>query len=87
MLDIKTLLKGVKENYEGEKYDKFKKLLYRIIKSELTKKQQEFFYLYIFENISTVEIAKIKGVTKSAVSRVLSRAIIRIRRILEYSLY
>lgn len=72
------------EEYEGEGRDKLRLLLNRILREELTKRQQEYMDLYLFEKRSITEIAKIKGVGKSTVSKSLARAFRRMRLILEY---
>ena len=86
MFDLKKLLGERKETYEGENLDKLKRQLLNIIKNELTKKQQEYFYLYVMENRKVSEIAEIKGVTKSAVSNNLKRSREKIRKIISYTL-
>ena len=86
MFDLKKLLGERKETYEGENIDRLKKQLLNIIRNELTKKQQEYFYLYVMENRKVNEIAEIKGVTKSAVSNNLKRSREKIRKIISYTL-
>ncbi len=55
------------------------------IDEELTNKQREVLLLYYFEGKSTIEIAKMLGVNKSSVSRLLSRAKMRIQKVLKYN--
>ncbi|MBR2151945.1 MAG: sigma-70 family RNA polymerase sigma factor [Clostridia bacterium] len=55
------------------------------IDEELTNKQREVLLLYYFEGKSTIEIAKMLGVNKSSVSRLLSRAKMRIEKVLKYN--
>ena len=55
------------------------------IDEELTDKQREVLLLYYFEGKSTIEIAKMLGVNKSSVSRLLSRAKMRIEKVLKYN--
>lgn len=86
MFDLKKLLGERKETYDGENIDKLKKQLLNIIRNELTKNQQEYFYLYVMENRKVSEIAEIKGVTKSAVSNNLKRSREKIRKIISYTL-
>ena len=86
MFDLKKFLGERHETYEGENKDKLKKQLLNIIKNELTKKQQEYFYLYVIENRKVSEIAEIKGVSKSAVSNNLKRSREKIRKIISYTL-
>ena len=42
--------------------------LFEIYKSLLTKKQQEIFYFYFFEDLTLKEISEILKISKSAVS-------------------
>ena len=86
MFDLKKLLGERKETYDGENIDKLRKQLLNIIRNELTKNQQEYFYLYVMENRKVSEIAEIKGVTKSAVSNNLKRSREKIRKIISYTL-
>ena len=55
------------------------------IDEELTHKQREVLLLYYFEGKSTIEIAKMLGINKSSVSRLLSRAKMRIEKVLKYN--
>ena len=86
MFDLKKFLPETKENYEGENIDKLKRLITKIINEELTKKQKEYFYLYVMENRKITEIARMKGVSKSAVSNNLRRSREKIRKIVGYTL-
>ncbi|MBE6730486.1 MAG: hypothetical protein E7564_02210 [Ruminococcaceae bacterium] len=86
MFDLKKFLPETKENYEGENIDKLKRLIIKIINEELTKKQKEYFYLYVMENRKITEIAVMKGVSKSAVSNNLRRSREKIRKIVGYTL-
>lgn len=65
---------------------RIKRVLVKVINNELTQKQKEIVMLYYYKNIDTVQIAKQLGVTPQAVSAVLSRARLRIYRILKYYL-
>ena len=85
MFDLKKFLPETKENYEGENIDKLKRLITKIINEELTKKQKEYFYLYVMENRKITEIARMKGVSKSAVSNNLRRSREKIRKIVGYT--
>lgn len=55
------------------------------IDEELTDKQRNVLLLYYFEGKSIIEIAKMLGVNKSSVSRLLSRAKMRIEKVLKYN--
>ena len=65
---------------------RIKRVLVKVINTELTQKQKEIVMLYYYKNIDTVQIAKRLGVTPQAVCAVLSRARLRIYRILKYYL-
>lgn len=61
-----------------------KKLLLNVINNELTPRQKEIIVLYYFKGIDTVTIAKQLGITPQAVSAVMSRARIRMYKIMKY---
>lgn len=63
---------------------RLKKILIRVIKDELTEKQQKIVIMYYFRNMNTSEIAGQLGVTPQAVSAAMSRARLRIYKILKY---
>ena len=85
MVDIKKLIDLSGEEYEGERRDKLRKSLYGIINGELSQKEKEYFCLYIFEERSINEIALMKNVNKSTVSRAIKNAVRKIRKILFYA--
>lgn len=60
------------------------RLIRRIAEGELTLRQQQCFELYFQEGMCERDIAQAIGVSVPTVSRHLSRAIRRIRRILRY---
>ena len=61
-----------------------KKIMLNVIKNELTPRQKEFIMLYYFKGIDSVQIGKQLGITPQAVSAAMSRAKMRIFRILQY---
>lgn len=61
-----------------------KKLLLNVINNELTPRQKEIIVLYYFKGIDTVTIARQLGITPQAVSAVMSRARIRMYKIMKY---
>lgn len=69
---------------EGDSIRKLKKLLLNVINNELTPRQKEIIMLYYFKDIDIVTIAKQLQITPQAVSAVMSRARIRMYRILQY---
>ncbi len=69
---------------EGDSVRKLKKLLLNVINNELTPRQKEIIMLYYFKDIDIVTIAKQLQITPQAVSAVMSRARIRMYRILQY---
>ena len=56
----------------------------RVIAEELTATQREVFTAYYLQEMTIQEIARMRGVHKSAVCRCLKRAERRIRRLLMY---
>ena len=65
---------------------RLKKLLLNVINNELTPRQKEIIMLYYFKNTNIVTIAKKLEITPQAVSAVISRAKVRIYKILKYYL-
>lgn len=64
-----------------------KRVLHRVIDNELTHRQKEIVSLYYFHNKNILEISKDLGINKSTVSRHLSRARERIKRVLRYGYF
>ncbi|MBE6851356.1 MAG: sigma-70 family RNA polymerase sigma factor [Ruminococcus sp.] len=62
------------------------KALHDIITQELTSRQKEILMMYYFEHRNTVEIGKILGISKSTVSRTMSRAKQRIYKHMRFTL-
>ena len=77
--------------YDGETNQKqiecMKSALLKAIKTELTEKQQYILTEYYFENRSMTDIAKELGITKSTVSRHISRSKERLKTSLRYGMY
>lgn len=63
---------------------KLKKLLLNVINNELTPRQKEIIVLYYFKGIDIVTIARQLGISPQAVSAVMSRARVRMYRIMQY---
>lgn len=63
---------------------KLKKLLLNVINNELTPRQKEIIVLYYFNGIDIVTIARQLGISPQAVSAVMSRARVRMYRIMQY---
>ena len=81
--NIRRILYG---SDDGSGRTKLKGLLLNIIKNELTPRQKEIIMLYYFKNENTTEISKRLGVSPQAVSAAMSRARLRMFRILKYYL-
>ena len=56
----------------------------RVMEAELTPPQREVLMLYYFEELRPAEIARIRGVNRSAVLRMLRRAEKRLQKFLKY---
>ena len=59
--------------------------LRRVINEELTPRQRELIELYYRDEMSMTEIADMLGISKSTVSRTISRGKGRIRKCLKYN--
>ncbi len=81
---------GIRQILEGHSKDddraRLKKVLLKVINNELTPRQKQIIMLYYFHRTDTVTIARELGVTPQAVSAVMSRARLRMFRILQYYL-
>ncbi|MCM1508209.1 MAG: sigma-70 family RNA polymerase sigma factor [Ruminococcus flavefaciens] len=69
---------------EEDSIRKLKRILLNVINNELTPRQKEIIMLYYFKGIDIVTIARQLEVTPQAVSAVMSRARLKIYRILKY---
>ena len=78
--NIRDLLEE-KDTSEGTK---LRRILLKIIKNELTPRQREIIMLYYFKRMDIASIADALGVTPQSVSTTMSRARLRIFRILQY---
>lgn len=56
----------------------------RVIKEELTDLQREIITAYYFQEMTIPQIAQIRGVNKSTISRTLKRAEQKLQRYLKY---
>ena len=81
--NIRRVLYGTDEDNSGSK---LKRILLKVINNELTPRQKEIIVLYYFKNNDITAIAAQLGVTPQAVSAAMSRARLRIFRILQYYL-
>ena len=74
------------EGYEGPRLPKEvqMKRVQRVIREELTANQREILLAYYMHNQTIPQIAEIRGVNKSTVSRTLHRAETKLRRYLRY---
>ena len=79
--NIRRILYG--KNDDNEQRD-LKRILLKIIKNELTPRQNEIIMLYYFKDMNITEIAERLGVTPQAVSAAMARARLRMFRILKY---
>ncbi len=71
----------------SHKLSVMKKALVKAINSELTDRQRQMVTEYYFEGTSVTEIAKKHGLSKSTVSRHLSRSRERLKGALKYGMY
>jgi RNA polymerase sigma factor (sigma-70 family) len=72
------------ESSRAEASERLKKVMARIIRDELTKRQKEMVALYYYNQCGVSEIAQMLGVAPSTVSRTIKRARDRIYRYLKY---
>ena len=56
----------------------------RVMEAELTPPQKEVLMLYYFEELRPAEIARIRGVNRSTITRTLRRAEQRLQKFLKY---
>lgn len=82
--------KGIRRIIEGcdneDSRAKLKKILLKVIKNELTPRQNEIIMLYYFKSMDITSIGRQLGITPQAVSAAMSRARLRIFRVLQYYL-
>ena len=74
------------DGYKGPRLSKRLQLerIRQVIRQELTPIQRQTLFAYYFQEMSTVQIAKERGVHRSTVSRTLKRAENRLKRYLQY---
>jgi RNA polymerase sigma-70 factor (ECF subfamily) len=81
---------GIRHILEGQSEDddrgRLKKMLLKVINNELTPRQKQIIMLYYFHRMDIVTIARELGISPQAVSAVMSRARLRMFRILQYYL-
>ncbi|GHV29409.1 hypothetical protein FACS189481_2120 [Clostridia bacterium] len=65
--------------------DRLKKVTHEIITKDLTPRQEEMVMLYYFDRLNMPQIANLKSLNKSTVSRHLKSAQKRIKQLLKYS--
>ncbi len=63
---------------------RLRRVLLKVINNELTPRQKEIIMLYYFKDMDIVSISRKLDVTPQAVSAVMSRARMRMFRILQY---
>ncbi len=81
---IRLILEG--KSTEEDSRRKLRKVLLKVINNELTPRQKEIIMLYYFQRMDIVTIGRELGVTPQAVSAAMSRARLRMFRILQYYL-
>lgn len=78
--DLDRLIKG-----EGVfSAEKMRRILLKIINNELTARQKEIIMLYYYKGTTEKDAAEALGVSQQTVSKTLSRARLRIYRVLRY---
>ncbi len=77
------MILGCKDE-EEENAQRLRRVLLKVINNELTPRQKEIIMLYYFKDIDIVTISKRLDVSPQAVSAVMSRARMRMFRILQY---
>lgn len=73
------------KNTNKEELINLANIIIQIINNELSKKQKECIYQYIFQGKKMKEIAKEQGVCISSISRAILRAKLNILKYLKYS--
>ena len=69
---------------EDEPARKLRRIMLKVINNELTPRQKEIIMLYYFKDMDTVAIGETLGITPQAVSQLMSRARIKMFRVLQY---
>lgn len=69
---------------DDEPARKLRSIMLKVINNELTTRQKEIIMLYYFRGEDTVAIGEKLGITPQAVSQMMSRARMKMFRILQY---
>ena len=69
---------------DNRQSEHLKRMLVRVVQNELTPRQKEVIEMYYFRRMNISEISRFLEITPQAVSAVMSRARLRIFRILKY---
>ena len=85
--DIQQFANWVQEDAESntQKIKQMKQKVRDAIESELTPRQKQVLLIALSKGFSQTQIAQELGVDKSTISRTMSRAIKRLRRVLKYA--
>ncbi len=78
---IRLILEG---KTDEDRRSRLRNVLLKVINNELTPRQKQIIMLYYFQNKDMVCIGRELGVTPQAVSAAMSRARLRMFRILQY---
>lgn len=78
---IRLILEG---KTDEDRRSRLRNVLLKVINNELTLRQKQIIMLYYFQNKDMVCIGRELGVTPQAVSAAMSRARLRMFRILQY---
>lgn len=78
---IRLILEG---KTDEDRRSRLRNVLLKVINNELTPRQKQIIMLYYFQNKDMVCIGRELGVTPQAVSAAISRARLRMFRILQY---
>ena len=79
--NIREILFGSEGNKKSEH---LKRVLVRVVQNELTPRQKEVIEMYYFRRMNITEIGEVLEITPQAVSALMSRARLKIFRILRY---
>ena len=74
----------LEEKSDDDERSRLRKVLLKVINNELTPRQKQIIMLYYFQRKDIVTIGRELGVTPQAVSAAMSRARLRMFRILQY---
>lgn len=71
-------------NTNHRSWEKMKKILFQVLKTELTNRQREMLLLFFVKRMSMTEIANQLHVNKSTVCRTIKRAVENIKKYIKY---